>query len=163
MINNFFTVKNSLDKHQTLSYLKNKGIDVPKNGIVGETFPNFFPVIIKPRYGQGSKGVRIVYKEEELQPSLKDFVWQELLLPEDQEFTCPVYKFGKSGIRSLILKRKMMNGMTLSGTVVKNKEIENYIEKISNKMELEGSINIQLRMTKNGPILFEINQGYQEP
>ena len=24
-------------------------------------------------------------------------------------------------------------------------------------MELQGSINIQLRMTKNGPILFEIN------
>ena len=51
----------------------------------------------------------------------------------------------------------MKGGLTSSGVVVKNKDIESYVNKIAMAIKLKGSINIQLRMTSNGPILFEIN------
>ena len=78
-------------------------------------------------------------------------------MPKNQEYTCPVYSNNTKNFISLIIKRKMKGGLTSSGVVVKNKDIESYVNKIAMAIKLKGSINIQLRMTSNGPILFEIN------
>ena len=91
LINNKFTIKYSLDKYKTLFLLNKKGISVPKNGIVGKTSPLNFPVIVKPRYGRGSKNIRLVKNEKSYKVSSLGYVWQEYLLPASQEYTCPVY------------------------------------------------------------------------
>ena len=155
--NSDFTIKKSLDKYECLSFLASSGIPVPRHGLVGNDQPCSYPVIAKPRSGQGSKGVALVSDEVELSNCAEGWVWQSYLTPDDQEYTCPVYRSPKSGIQILLLKRKLVGGLTGSGVVVESEEIEQYVRQISECMQLDGAFNIQLRLTEKGPLLFEIN------
>jgi carbamoyl-phosphate synthase large subunit len=78
-------------------------------------------------------------------------------MPDDQEYTCPVYASAKTDMRILVIQRKLEFGQTSSGVVVDNPEIERYVRAIAAAMQLDGAINIQLRLTESGPLLFEIN------
>ncbi|MDX3895330.1 ATP-grasp domain-containing protein [Pusillimonas sp.] len=155
--NNRFTVQHSLDKHVCLSYLASKGIAVPDNGIVEESTPLRYPVVVKPRSGQGSKGVAVIKSAGELRMCQGEWVWQNYLTPENEEYTCAVYASPVTSMRTLIIKRKLIGGLTGSGVIVRNPEIEEYVGAIANVMQLNGAINIQLRLTEDGPLLFEIN------
>ncbi|MDC3057379.1 ATP-grasp domain-containing protein [Alphaproteobacteria bacterium] len=157
LINNKFTVDNCLDKYKCLTFLEKKGIQVPKYGLIENKAPDNFPFIVKPRFGQGSKGVRVISNKKELDLCQSGLVWQELLVPNNEEYTCPIYFNKNKNIRILLIKRELKGGMTYSGLVVKNKKIESYVKKIASVMKVKGSINIQLRLTKQGPLLFEIN------
>ena len=152
-----FTIEKSLDKHACLSYLASKGIEVPEHGLVGKDVPDRYPIVVKPRSGQGSKGVKVIRTPEELDACESGLVWQRYLVPEDEEYTCPVYSSKMSGTRILLLKRKLIGGLTGSGVVVENEEIEQYVHRIVKCMQLDGAMNIQLRLTDAGPLLFEIN------
>jgi carbamoyl-phosphate synthase large subunit len=151
-------IDRSLDKHRCLKFLADCNIPVPANGLVGITEPLTWPVVVKPRSGQGSKGVTVA-------DSIEDFrrndavgrVWQELLLPEDAEYTCPVYRSPSAGTRLLILRRTLQGGLTGRGEVVESTEISDYVDSIANAMDLHGAMNVQLRLTHAGPRLFEIN------
>lgn len=157
LCNNSFTVLKSLDKFDCLAHLASCGIAVPENGLVGRALPSDYPVIVKPRSGQGSKGVRLIESAAQLEQCQSGWVWQQHLLPDDQEYTCPVYASPKIGMRTLVIKRKLMGGLTGSGVVVDNPIVEGYVRSIAEVMQLNGSINIQLRLTGEGPLLFEIN------
>jgi carbamoyl-phosphate synthase large subunit len=155
--NSDFTIRKSLDKFECLSYLASCGIPVPDNGLVGYDLPASYPVIVKPRSGQGSKGVTLVRNPKELANCQPGWVWQSYLVPDDQEYTCPVYSSLKTGTNVLVMRRKLVGGLTGSGVVVEHPEIERYVRLIVETMQLDGAINIQLRLTENGPRLFEIN------
>lgn len=158
LIANTLSVVKSLDKFECLSFLSEHGIAVPENGIVGANSPSSYPVIIKPRSGQGSKGIaRIDSFGDFSKVSIVDTIWQDYLLPDDEEYTCPVYRSGSVGTRILVLKRKLQGGLTGSGEVIKNNEILKYVCAIAKTLELEGAMNVQLRLTASGPLLFEIN------
>lgn len=155
--NTNFTIQKSLDKSECLSYLASCGIAVPNNGLVGSSAPLNYPVIVKPRSGQGSKGVTFVQNAAELTNCQTGWVWQDCLLPDDQEYTCPVYASSTTNMRILVIKRKLVGGLTGSGVVVDSPEIESYVRTIAETMQLAGAINVQLRLTARGPLLFEIN------
>lgn len=151
-------VSRSLDKYACMSFLESRGVRVPENGIVGEIAPTKFPVIVKPRNGQGSK---LIQRFDELntfsERATLGHAWQEYLAPDDQEYTCPVYHSAARGTRLTVLRRKLYGGLTGRGEVVNEPEIENYVTKIAQSLELNGAINVQLRLTVEGPCLFEIN------
>lgn len=155
--NSDFTIEKSLDKHACLCYLASKGIEVPEHGVVGEGMPERYPIIVKPRFGQGSKGVAVVQTAAELTACETGWVWQSYLVPDEEEYTCPVYSSQGSSTQVLLLKRKLMGGLTGSGVVIDNTEIEQYVRRIVECMQLDGAMNIQLRLTDAGPLLFEIN------
>ena len=155
--NKNFTIQKSLDKYKCLSYLASCGIPVPNHGLVGDDLPSSYPIIVKPRSGQGSKGITLIRNAEALANSRPGLVWQSYLLPDDQEYTCPVYCSAKTGTHVLVMRRKLVGGLTGSGVVVDNSEIEKYVRRIAESVQLEGAINIQLRLTESGPLLFEIN------
>jgi len=157
LINDTWTIENSLDKHACLSYLKSCGIPVPEHGIVGTDSPSSYPVIVKPRQGQGSKGIRLVSCRNDLDFCPRGYVWQQKLFPDDQEYTCALYASKNTPLRVLLMRRSLHGGLTSSGVVVSEPNIENYVRSIADFMHLNGSINIQLRMTHSGPLLFEIN------
>lgn len=151
-------VETSLDKDRCLNVLADCGIPVPAHGIVGEVEPALWPVIVKPRSGQGSKGLSIFHNQfDYAQSAAKGYVWQQMLLPEDEEYTCPVYRTPAAGMRILILRRTLQGGLTGRGTVVDSPEIYAYVEAIANALDLYGAMNVQLRRTNDGPRLFEIN------
>jgi carbamoyl-phosphate synthase large subunit len=155
---NDLVVKKCLDKHECLSYLLSCGVSVPEHGLLSEEKPNAYPVIVKPKSGQGSKGILKVFSEEQLPIfQTENLVWQSYLEPDDEEYTCPVFRSAKTGTRILIIKRTLQGGFTNIGEVINNEEIEKYVDSIANVLELDGVMNIQLRLTKQGPRLFEIN------
>lgn len=155
--NNNFTIEKSLDKFECLSYLGSCGIPVPQHGLVGIDMPSSYPVIAKPRSGQGSKGVTLIRTQEELENCESGLVWQSYLSPADQEYTCPVYCSSGTGTHVLVMRRKLVGGLTGSGVVVERPDIEKYVCRIAESIKLDGAINIQLRLTEMGPLLFEIN------
>lgn len=155
--NTNLTVQKSLDKFECLDYLASCGVAVPNNGLVGSATPLDYPVIVKPRSGQGSKGVTVARSKSELANCQAGWVWQDYLLPDHQEYTCAVYASPAVGMRVLVIKRKLVGGLTGSGVVVESPEIERYVRAIAEAMQLNGAMNVQLRLTKRGPLLFEIN------
>jgi carbamoyl-phosphate synthase large subunit len=153
------TVKIALDKLVTANFLENSSLQYPWTIRADSECPNKFPCIFKPRRGQGSKKLEIVKdvaRAKELMHSSEN-IFQELLLPDDEEYTCGVFRSQSGELRIMLINRILNNGSTAKGTVVDNKEIESYVTTIAEALDIKGAINMQLRMTKNGPILFEIN------
>ena len=158
LIANREAVGRSLDKRACMSYLSDCGLRVPENGIVGVTTPSVYPVIVKPRAGQGSKQIqRIDDAQAFSERAISGQVWQEYLAPDDQEYTCPVYHSAERGTQILVLRRTLSGGLTGRGEVITDPRIEHYVAEIARHLELDGAINIQLRLTANGPCLFEVN------
>ena len=151
-------IRVSLDKWACMSFLADRGLRVPQNGIVGEVQPFNYPVIVKPRAGQGSKQIQKIENEQALEKSaLAGQIWQEYLAPDDQEYTCAAYHSKTRGTHVLVMRRTLSGGLTGRGEVVSNSQIEQYIYEIARSLELNGAINVQLRLTVDGPCLFEIN------
>lgn len=149
----------ALDKYKTAKFVKNLGLLAPWTISAEINLPKSLPCIYKPVRGQGSKGIEIVESSQRASELLGsvNYIWQQLLLPNDQEYTCGVFRSRKGEIRSILFKRTLNGGFTSKGEVITNREITQYIETIADKLQLVGAINIQLRLTDQGPILFEIN------
>lgn len=151
-------VRIGLDKFETVRFLSEQGIEAPWCRLAKDG-PLDLPSIYKPRSGQGSKGLEIVGERSraELLSLGVDAVWQELLLPNDEEYTCGMFK-SRSGLsRSLIFRRVLAGGLTTKGAVVQSQKIQTYLDEIVDTLDFTGAINIQLRLTKEGPRVFEIN------
>lgn len=154
------SVNIGLDKLATVNFLKEHGLAYPWTLKVTEALPLTFPCILKMQHGQGSKNILIIEDMELAQyysDKRPDYIWQELLLPDTQEYTCGLYRSGTGEIRSIAINRTIKGGETQSGTIVQNKKIDLYLQKIATYLNLNGSINVQLRYTEKGPVLFEIN------
>lgn len=147
------------DKLGTARFLESAGLLYPWTKFVSEGPPDRMPCIIKSRVGAGGKDVALVQKElvELYSRTRPADIWQEYLHPDDQEFTCGVYRSSGWEIRTIIFRRKLNAGITVYGEVVENVDIEELLAAVAEKLNLIGSINIQLRMTERGPIIFEIN------
>ena len=161
LISNEFMIDRCLSKNRCLNYLDSINIKIPKHGIVGKDLPSLFPIIIKPNSGRGSQNLMKIKSNIEFKSFLdtrpENFVWQQYLYPDDQEYTCALFRNNKIDLRSLVIKRELSDGFTSKGEIVEDYEIENYIKKIAESFDLEGVMNIQLRLTDTGPVMFEIN------
>ena len=150
------------DKLKTAEFLKNEKLPYPKTFIAKSLkFVDTYPIILKSRTGSGSKEIHKINTPEEFLFHTKnisdDFVFQEFISDEDGEFTCCVFRSASDEIRTQIFKRELTGGYSGYGQVIKNKKITILLENISNKINLKGSINVQLRIKNNTPYVFEIN------
>ncbi len=147
------------DKLKTADFLRLNGFPYPATKIVKDGVPERFPCIIKSRYGAGSRDVLLVdeglsgyYSKKRPQD-----IWQEYLEPNDQEYTCGVYRSKTGETRTIVIKRRLKDGITVYGEVVDNSDINIILTRLADAIDLCGSINVQLRLTNRGPVIFEIN------
>lgn len=159
LVNSYFVTEICLDKYKTLQFLDKNGVPVPQNGLVGTgPQPSSFPIIVKPRSSQGSKGIQKITNKNLFQKIPINYVWQEYLSSEEEEYTCFVYAGTNCYPRTLILKRVLRGGYTEKGIVVHDDIIQDYILTITQKFNVSRCLlNIQLRLTDDGPRVFEIN------
>ena len=154
------SIRIGLDKMETVNFLKTHGLAYPWTEVIEDSEPQEIPCVLKMRSGQGSKNF-VKVMDKQLIPYYKKTrpldLWQELLLPENKEYTCGVYRTNNGEIRTIIIRRKLQEGFTGSGITVHNDSISRYLEKIAVALDLHGSINIQLIYTERGPVVFEIN------
>ena len=155
----FNAMELGFDKLATSNYLKESGLPFPWTTRADKAAPLGFPCIMKSRSGSGSKEVTILTNKNFREASVtsEDFIYQELLLPDNEEYTCGVFR-SKSGVMSSIaIRRILAGGRTGRGQVIQNEDIDVLLNAISDKLQFTGSINVQLRLTDRGPVVFEIN------
>lgn len=156
------------DKWRLAETLKEKGFDAPASCLPGnqterEAFlrNNRYPFIVKDRFGGGSQNLGVARNEAELESLLGKVpnpVVQEYLFPDDQEYTVGVFADSSGRVRGCItMKRALGLGMTFKAEVLTHSGIGEYAETIVGALNLRGPINVQLRLTKRGPVVFEIN------
>lgn len=149
------------DKLNTANFLKKENLPFPiTHSVTTIDVIDKFPVILKSRTGSGSSNVSIVRDNDSfvsIKKSNPDFIVQEFLDGDSGEFTCGVFRSKGGIVRCIILKRELMGGFTGYGEVIENKEIEKLLHNLAAKLQLTGSINVQLRLTSKGPVVFEIN------
>jgi carbamoyl-phosphate synthase large subunit len=153
-----------LDKLSTARFIASLDIPVPWTTPADPgVAPDTLPCIFKPRRSAGSKGIFVCHTREDADwyaGKAPNGVFQELLQPANKEITCAVYRSLKGRTAVLPMLRELVGGFTGWAQVIEESEIVTQCTKIAEAMNLHGAINIQLRLTVDGPRIFEINPRY---
>lgn len=126
-----------------------------------------YPIVIKPRKGMTSRGLHVVQDEAEF-----DFVWNRVSdciaqeWVEGEEFTCALFfdRFNNPQA-SFVMKRDLYAGTTYHAESRGNdgwSEITDFLYEMAEKLcaqdyRFMGPLNIQLKMTQDGPVVIELN------
>ena len=152
------------DKYKTYEFLINNNLTAPDSWLNSNLPKNIkFPLIVKPRRGARSIGVKKVNNQTELEIAISQTnnpIIQEYIGNEETEYTCGLIFFNNELKHSIALSRTLKAGNTYISQFSKNtnKLIYEYISSIANKLKPFGSCNLQLRVDNYGvPKLFEIN------
>jgi carbamoyl-phosphate synthase large subunit len=148
------------DKLKTASFLEDSGLIFPKTDIVNNVSTPVLPSIIKSRSGSGSKQLFVINAIDEFtfyKSKFPDFIIQEFLGADTKEYTCGLFRSKGGQCRQIIFHRTLSGGFSNFGIVEKNKNISTLLEQVAFKLDLVGSINVQLKLCAKGPVVFEIN------
>ncbi len=156
------------DKWLTYLFLREAKLNFPKSFIPTSPEENLaqaekidFPLIVKPRVGFGSKDIFVVKKKEELNSVIQRVcnpIIQEYLLPDDEEYTSEVFTLTDgTQYGTITMKRKLLRGTSVVAICDDYKEIKAEAQKAALALKPYGPCNFQMRLTKNGPVIFEIN------
>lgn len=156
-------------KYETYNFLNSNGIIVPDT-VKLDIKNNFksiskltFPFIVKPDFGQGSKSLYLIEDRDKFNVFSHlfiedEFVAQEYIPSEDEEYTCALFNCDLIDEPYYVLfKRKLKNGTTGVAEIVIEDSLLAFLKIICSAIGLEGSINIQFRKRNNHPFIFEIN------
>jgi carbamoyl-phosphate synthase large subunit len=119
------------------------------------------PFFLKKISGSGNQNYKIIKNKTDLK-NLKfykknNWVIEELLNEKLDEYTCAIIRLQKIK-KILIFRRKLHKlGHTMLAETYKNSEIENKLMNIANKLNLNGSINIQFKIQDGQIKIFDIN------
>lgn len=159
-------LETGLSKYRTAKWLQEHGCNYPKTAdinnmaeldeLINEVG---FPLIAKPNSGKGSHGIFIANSLDDLKKIVgKDYCVQELLGDDKSEYTiaCYVDKKGNSH-PILIMHRHLKYGTTFMAEIVQDDAIRKECERICERFNPQGPLNIQLRMHHGKPVCFELN------
>lgn len=148
------------DKLATVHFLEAAGLPFPSTAVIGEVTDPQLPLIMKSRSGSGSKTIHLIRSREDfdfLQKKYPDYIVQELLENDEEEYTCGLFRSTQGEVRTIIYRRKLTGGFSGFGVVTENEAIHQLLVQIATGLNLVGSINVQLRLVVKGPCVFEIN------
>lgn len=169
------------DKWETYKFLSSNGFLTPKTSIsqnADEILQTMhFPIIVKPRTGSASVGLFICINREELAHALsqlQDPLCQEYVYGKDweqknqdkkylsrqtDEYSTEVFvdKNGKI-VNAVTNWRTMKKGIPSKAIIDDFPEINECAKKVVQAMPgVFGPVNLQCRLTSEGPVFFEIN------
>lgn len=164
VVSNTRAVRIADDKWKTVEFLKKNGFPYADSclpaGLRSFLKRAKFPLVVKPRVGARSVGMTVVRTRKELDSALAKTanpIIQEYLATEDSEFTCSAFFFKKKNYGVIVGQRWLRNGDTYKALFKRNPKLENFIGAVGEKLGLLGPCNFQLRQTRRGPVIFEIN------
>lgn len=142
-------------------FLKRNGFDVPLqygSEILECQFSS--PLVVKPRRSSGSRGVHVCRSQSELATALSNTenpLIQQYIPYLENEFTVGVYRNFSGDTRTIILLRELQDGRTKSASVVADEQMALECARLAAAIELDGSINIQIRKFNGINYIFEVN------
>lgn len=150
-----------LSKYETACFLEKNNLPFPKTQKIIDERVLPFPLIAKDNTGSGSKQIFSIKDQEDynyVRQKHKNFIIQEYIGDNDNEFTCGLFRSKSGIIRSIIFKRTLADGGYSSfGETIINLTMDEILKQLAESLSLEGSINVQMRMGTHGPTTFEIN------
>lgn len=166
------TVQIADDKWLTAEFLRENGLphaeSILPNGVgdavrIADEWG--YPIVLKARCGTSSKHVYIVDDKKKLEVSYLNtptpMLQKVINLPSPNlgsEFTCSIFKTPDGKILGPFMARRTIKGGTSWHVEVANfSELPELLLLIGKAMDVVGSLNIQLMLSKNGPIPFELN------
>jgi len=148
------------DKQVSNEWFIRQDVPVPKSYEAdGEIL---FPVIMKPRVGSASKGIKVVYSEEDFREiaAPETYLIQEYIA-DSEEYTVDCYISQTGKIISVVprIRLEVAGGEVMSSRTLKDETIIKLSEKIIAAGAFQGPITIQfIRDKKNGATyVMEIN------
>lgn len=148
------------DKLKTFEWLTDFGDISAKTMLLTEASGRELPVVVKPRFGWGSKGVEIVQSVERLALLQREasggWIAQTFLDADDQEYTCAIIRDGDV-INTLVMLRSLQGGLTKQAEIVSHDAIEELLTTIARGLPERAFVNVQLRVAHGKPQVFEIN------
>jgi len=146
------------DKYLTYQFLTDRAIPTLKTWTDGENEEHGFPVVIKPRFGLGSKGLHIVHsiKEKKAISHEEECILQEYC--NGREYTVDI--FARKGILLAAVprwRRETRGGISYSGQTCKNSTMVFYAAEIAKHLGIHGPANIQCFMQGSSVFISDIN------
>ncbi|HOT03695.1 MAG TPA: ATP-grasp domain-containing protein [Methanolinea sp.] len=146
------------DKFLTYRFLTRQSIPTPKTWTDIEHEGHKYPVVIKPRFGLGSKGVHFVHSVQEKMAISGE---EEKIMQEycsGREYTVDIFaREGKLLAAVPRWRRETRAGISYSGKTCKNPTMVHYAEKIAKHLTLHGPANIQCFEQDSKIFVSEIN------
>lgn len=118
-----------------------------------------FPLVVKPRVGARSVGVAVVNSYAELEYALAHIskpIIQEYIATPNEEFTSGLLVF--DGVRAVVtMRRDLKDGNTVRAYFEPDTALDQTLARIAEALGAYGPINLQFRLDKGVPKIFEIN------
>lgn len=163
-------VEKTIDKKEMYEYFSEHGLRIPDTstadspGGLFELQDQDFPKIVKPRYGQGGRGVQVIHDPEDLRQYIDENETDASnLLIQDYiggpEYTSNVAVSKDNGLLSIVTKEvPERDGYTALGITRDNPTVREACRKAFEELEPAGPINVQHMTDDEGvPYLIEIN------
>jgi len=119
-----------------------------------------YPLVAKPRRGGGSRGLFLVENEDDLAYACRkaDYLLQARVGSDADEYTVGCF-MGRDGVLapSCCMRRELLAGTTYRAVIGAFDDVRRAAEEIVSALRPRGPCNVQLRMTDDGPVCFEIN------
>jgi len=155
-------IKNHLDKYKSYLLLSKNKVSVAKTYALSNYIKLKYPLIIKPRFGRGSRHVAKIKNKKQLNSYLnlfeynyKDVIAQEYL--DGDEYTVMVLANKNDLISVVPVKVTSKKGITIRGYTTNNRKIINLCKQFHKKFKVFGYYNIQLIKKNNDYKIIEIN------
>ena len=158
-------VQTCLDKWNLIRTLRRDyQIHIPYSSLFDGLTEPWYPAIIKPRVGRGSRGVHRFEHHGELQQALidgrirysPDLIAQEYI--DGPEYTVSVVVDQSNTVHAVVPKRIILKqGATRLAVTERNYKIDFLCREIAEKLNPCGPFNVQLRLRDGKPYIFEIN------
>ncbi|MCL6561175.1 MAG: ATP-grasp domain-containing protein, partial [Firmicutes bacterium] len=157
------------DKWRTVTFLKEHGFHFPHTIRYPEDRDQIskfirqveFPIVVKPRFGTGSKDLFIVENYSKLRSlvtSRKNLILQQYLPDDDGEFTTGICTGANEKVLSgITLKRLLQDGLTMAADCGDYEGITDYCKTVARTLKTYGPCNFQSRLLEGKPYIFEIN------
>lgn len=145
-----------LDKYRTWEEFKRLDIPFAEAVKPGEYDGSWADIIVKPREGRGSRGIHVNPKEPNLFPA--DYMIQKCY--KGQEITTVFYVTKKRKLHGQVtFKRDLEAGTTTYCEVSHeyDEKIVPILEKMIERMDIQGSCNLQSIVNEEGVFPFEVN------
>jgi carbamoyl-phosphate synthase large subunit len=152
----------ALDKLATVRWLASVGLPALRTTELSAAVDEDLPLIVKPRRGHGSRGLEIVRTAARLRvvraERTDESIAQQYVGDPQSEYTCCVFRDRRSGeVRTIALRRQLQGGVTGRATVEYVEAIDTMLRVMAQVGDLDGSVNVQLRLVDTVPMVFEIN------
>jgi carbamoyl-phosphate synthase large subunit len=156
------TLVATLDKFR-LAEVCSPTVNVPRTRLLDEAGvaePWSFPVIVKPRSGAGSRGVKLIESRAALVDlGFDDSIMIQAYLPGD-EFSVDVLADLDGNVIAAVprSRERVDSGVSIAGRTVRRAELEDTAAAVARAIGLTGVANVQLRYDVDGrPALLEVN------